>query len=316
MSQETPPAASPLFSRIRAYFAAHSFARRCVSTFSLFLLLFLVIYFGGIYGAVALITLVSSLALYEFYKLTQHFGGQPRTVLGVVLGTALVPFFFYATSRPSNEVDTQGAIPLMLAFSALVFLFGIFLMIKKSVPAVAKGLATLWGLLYIPFTVGFYAILAGLYGMNGVLLCVWIVLAAKFTDIGGLLGGMFFGKHKLAPNVSPKKTWEGVVGGLILSAAGSAALIWAFRHFGAWDELSVLWLGKLSMFTPGVAAIYALPIAAVSIVSDLIESIIKRLAGNKDSGATIPGIGGALDLLDSLIFVAPVGFLIVEYALS
>lgn len=313
MSQESKSSSSG----IRAYFAAHTFARRFASTIFLFFLLFLAVYFSrgefnGI-GAVVLMTAVSTLALYEFYKLTEHFGGKPRKALGLLLGLALVPFFFYATSQPTEEIDARGAIPVMLVFAALMFAFGIYLMAKMRVPELAKSLATLWGVLYIPFCVGFYAILAGLHGWNGVLLCVWIVLAAKFTDIGGLLGGMFFGKHKLAPVLSPKKTWEGVVGGVVLSVVGSVALVAAFNYFDVWSASYIL---KFQTFTPAYAALFALPIAGVSVVSDLIESAVKRASGDKDSGATIPGIGGALDLLDSLIFVAPVGFLLIEYVLK
>ena len=285
------------------YFKTHSFARRCVSTIALFALLFCVVFFGKIYGAVALITLVSTLALYEFYKLAEHFGGSPRIGLGLILGTVLVPFFFYAAKN--DPTGTELRVPVLLWVAALVFLFGIYLMAKQKIPAWLKGLSTLFGVLYIPLMVSFYALLGGLKGMDGVLLCVWIVLAAKFTDIGGLLFGCKFGKHKLAPSVSPNKSWEGVFGGLFLSVLGSSGLIWAFNHFG-------VWAGDI-VFAPWAAALGAIPISGVSVVSDLVESAFKRQAGDKDSGATIPGIGGALDLLDSLIFVAPVGYVIVMY---
>jgi len=290
-----------LILKISEYFKTHSFARRCVSTLALFTLLFCVVYFGKIYGAIALMTLVSTLALYEFYKLAEHFGGAPRIVLGLILGTALVPFFYYASEK--DPAGTELRVPVLIWVAALVFLFGIYLMAKQKIPAWLKGLSTLFGVLYIPLMISFYALLAGLKGMDGVLLCVWIVLAAKFTDIGGLLFGCKFGKHKLAPSVSPNKSWEGVFGGLALSMLGSAGLVYAFNYFGVWTIA----------FSPLEAALCAIPISGTSVVSDLVESAFKRQAGDKDSGATIPGIGGALDLLDSLIFVAPVGYAIVMY---
>lgn len=303
--------------KIALFFATHSLARRTLSTCGLLLLLFCVVFFGGIYGAVALMTLVSTLALYEFYKLAEHFGGAPRKALGLILGTALVPFFFY--SAQADPVSTRESVPAFLVITGAVFLFGIYLMIRRKIPAWTKALSTVFGLVYIPLAIGFYALLAGFHGLNGVLLCVWIVLAAKFSDIGGLLVGCRFGKHKLAPNVSPKKTWEGVFGGIVFSMLVSAVLIWAFSRFGAWRADSpdgILTATAISSsLTPLKAAFFAVPIAAVSVVSDLIESAFKRQAGDKDSGATIPGIGGALDLLDSLIFVAPVGFVVAEYFL-
>lgn len=285
------------------YFKTHSFARRSVSTFALLAILFCVVYFGKIYGAIALTTLISTLALYEFYRLAEHFGGKPRLLLGLVLGTMLVPYFFYAAQ--TDPAGTELRVPVLLYVAGLVFLFGIYLMAKQKIPAWAKGISTLLGLIYIPLMVCFYALLAGLCGMDGVWLCVWIVLAAKFTDIGGLIFGCKFGKHKLAPSVSPNKTWEGVFGGVALSMLGSAGLIWAFNRFGVWTTPVD--------FAPWKAAVGALPIAGVSVVSDLVESAFKRQAGDKDSGATIPGIGGALDLLDSLIFVAPVGYVLAYY---
>jgi len=296
------------------YFSTHSFARRCVSTIFLFALLFCVVYFGKEYGAIALATIVSTCALYEFYKLAEGFGGKPRVALGAILATALVPFFFYSAQKDKDALES--GVPVLLGISVAVFLFGLFVMWKKQVPAWTKAISTAFGLVYIPLAVGFYAMLIGLHGMNGVLLCVWILLAAKFTDIGGLIIGCRFGKHKLAPEVSPKKTWEGVAGGLVFSMLGSALLIWIFNECDVWsasgfDDLKFLTGG----FSPMNAALYAIPISAVSIVSDLIESAFKRSASIKDSGGTIPGIGGALDLLDSLIFAAPVGFVIVEYVL-
>lgn len=295
-----------LIPKAKKFFETHSFARRSVSTCALLALLFCVVYFGKIYGAVGLMTLVSTLALYEFYKLAEHFGGSPRKALGLVLGAALVVFFFHAAK--DDPAAARSSVPVLLALTGAVFVFGIYLMIRQKIPAWTKALSTVFGLVYIPLAVGFYSILAGLYGLDGVLICVWIVLAAKFSDIGGLIIGCRFGRHKLAPSVSPKKTWEGVFGGIVFSVLVSGGLIWAFNHFGAW---SIAFPG----FSPLTAALCAVPIAAVSVVSDLIESAFKRQAGDKDSGATIPGIGGALDLLDSLIFVAPVGYVLVVYVI-
>lgn len=293
-----------LLLKIIFYFSTHSFARRCVSTAILLSILFLAVYCGGIYGAVGLMTVVSTLALLEFYRLAEKFGGKPRTALGLVLGTALVPFFFYAAKNDGNAA--RESVPVLLGVAAAVILFGFYLLAVKKIPAWTKALSTFFGLIYIPVMTGFFALLAGLRGLDGVLLCVWIVMAAKFTDIGGLIIGCRYGKHKLAPNASPNKTWEGVAGGLAFSVVGSAALMWCFNHFGVWSSASIS-----ANFSPANAALCALPIAAVSVVSDLVESVIKRQAGEKDSGSTIPGIGGALDLLDSLLFSAPVGYLFV-----
>lgn len=295
-----------LFLKVSVYFSSHSFARRCVSTVFLISLLFCSVYFGGVYGAIGLMTLVSVLALYEFYKLAEHMGGRPRTVMGLVLGAALPILLFY--SAETDPEEARRSVPALLGVAGAIFALGLLLLAKRKIPAWAKAFSTVFGLLYIPLAVSFYALLAGIFGMDGVWLCVWIVLAAKFTDIGGLVIGCRFGKRKLAPNVSPNKTWEGVAGGVVFSVLGSAGLAWALGHFGAWSA-------SFPGFSPLLSALCAVPVAGTSVVSDLVESAFKRIAGDKDSGATIPGIGGALDLLDSLIFVAPVGYALAEFCI-
>jgi phosphatidate cytidylyltransferase len=131
---------------------------------------------------------------------------------------------------------------------------------------------------------------------TGLVLGIWLIAVAKFCDVGALLTGLAFGRHKMSPVISPKKTWEGAIGGVLISAGVGAVLAWFCR-----DYLPVA-------LTPALAALIALPIAALAIVSDLIESIIKRRADTKDAGAAIPGIGGFFDLSDSLILTAPVGY--------
>jgi phosphatidate cytidylyltransferase len=131
-------------------------------------------------------------------------------------------------------------------------------------------------------------------------LVLWVVAVAKFCDVGALLTGLAAGRHPMAPLTSPKKTWEGAVGGVAV-AMGVGSL--------------VAWLGRGVLppsMTPLHAALLAAPLAAVAIVSDLIESVIKRRVALKDSGGGVPGIGGIFDLSDSLILAAPVGYFLLR----
>ena len=123
---------------------------------------------------------------------------------------------------------------------------------------------------------------------------VWAILVIKLSDIGGYLFGSRWGKHKIAPSISPKKSYEGLVGGVFLSCAGGVAI----AHFLIRESFkgTPLWI---------IGALCAL-IAVVALLSDLVESALKRKAGVKDSGSTLPGIGGALDLADSLLLATPV----------
>jgi phosphatidate cytidylyltransferase len=133
---------------------------------------------------------------------------------------------------------------------------------------------------------------------TGIALFIWVIAVSKFCDVGALLSGMAFGKHKMAPIISPKKTWEGAVGGLVISGLVGASIAYGARSY------------MPAGFTALVAGAVAMPLAALAIVADLVESIIKRRATIKDSGTTIPGIGGMFDLTDSMILTAPAAYLV------
>jgi len=125
----------------------------------------------------------------------------------------------------------------------------------------------------------------------GLQLAFLLVLTAKSTDIGGYLVGNWIGGRKLAPRVSPGKTWSGAVGGVLLSVlvAGFGGSLLAF------DVGTLQWL------------LFGLLVGLLALIGDLAESLLKRFAGQKDSAALIPTFGGALDLLDSLVLAAPFG---------
>ena len=154
-----------------------------------------------------------------------------------------------------------------------------------------------------------YAILAfsfeGCGKFAGVTLACWAIASAKFSDIGGYLFGASIGKRKLAPRVSPKKTWEGAIGGVVLSILASYLIL----RFSA-----PLFEGALQNANLLLLTLVAAPIIAVfALISDLLESVLKRRANIKDSGSTIPGIGGALDLADSMLLTAPISYLFAAF---
>jgi phosphatidate cytidylyltransferase len=130
----------------------------------------------------------------------------------------------------------------------------------------------------------------------GIVLLIWIIAVAKFCDVGALLTGLWLGKHPMAPALSPKKTWEGLTGGLLLAVIVSVGFVLLFENHLPAD------------FTLVQAAWKALFIALAGVIGDLLESAFKREANVKDSGSLIPGIGGMLDLSDSVILAFPVGY--------
>ena len=132
---------------------------------------------------------------------------------------------------------------------------------------------------------------------------IWLVAITKFTDMGAYAIGTWLGKHKMIPHVSPGKTWEGFGGALL--GANVAAL----------GGLAI-WGGKLDPITYGHAAALAFILGIVAVFGDLTESVVKRCLGAKDSGKFLPGIGGGLDLIDSLCFTAPVFYAYLVYVVG
>ena len=124
------------------------------------------------------------------------------------------------------------------------------------------------------------------------LLCLWLVAVTKFCDTGALLTGMAIGRHKMSPRLSPKKTWEGFAGGT-LAAVGAGVGIVALLGLpvSAWVGVALGLIGAVG-----------------GTLGDLAESLLKRQAGVKDSGNLIPGHGGLLDRVDSLLWTAPLAY--------
>jgi phosphatidate cytidylyltransferase len=158
--------------------------------------------------------------------------------------------------------------------------------------------STFLGILLIPFAFAHLLLLVQAFpdSLEGLYLGLWTIAVAKFSDAGALLAGMAFGKRKMAPHISPAKTWEGAAGGILFGTAVGVTIVGLFKNFFPAD-LTLLY-----------AALAAFPITIAAIFSDLLESSLKREAGVKDSGKTIPGIGGIFDLTDSLILTSPMAY--------
>jgi phosphatidate cytidylyltransferase len=269
--------------------------KRIFSTFLLWGIVGSSLWFFRTTGALVLIGLISVLTLAEFYELLRASGYKPFLKLGLVAGAVI-------TLTPAFSASIPFPIHTLLPLAAVVF--AIRLLGERTPEDRMETLAaTLFGLVYVPLMLQYLVrIVTPLPGdtvtANGrLLLCLWLVATTKFCDVGALLSGMAFGRHKMSPVISPKKTWEGAVGGILVSAGIAATIAWLAR-----DSFP-------PHMTPFMAALMAVPIAIVGIVADLIESVLKRRANRKDSGAWLPGLGGFFDMSDSLLLVAPIGYL-------
>ncbi len=272
--------------------------KRIASTIVLWILLFAVLWFFRTNGAVAAIAAVSVLTLREFYRLMAASGHAPFMGLGLIFG-ALITLSPWIEARYGIPGDP------LLALAVVVLCVRIIgeRPPEKRVEALSS---TLFGLVYVALLLQYLVRIVTpapgdtIPADGRLVLCLWVVAVAKFCDVGALLTGLAIGRHKMAPLTSPKKTWEGAAGGVVV-AMGVGAL--------------VAWLGRSVIphsMTPLRAALLAAPVASVAILSDLVESVIKRRADHKDSGDGVPGIGGMFDLSDSLILAAPVGYLLLQ----
>ncbi len=270
-------------------------AKRIFSTILLWAVVLGCISFFGSTGAIWLIALIVALTLRELYALIRRMGHQPIESIGIAGGVAIAlsPLYLEKFGVGPGEV---------LALTSIALAIGI-LKFRSTDHRVDSFAWSVFGVVYVAFLLHFLVriiLIATPHAATGLALCLWLIAVSKFCDVGALLSGMAFGKHKMAPVISPKKTWEGAIGGVLISAGiGAGIAHFAATYFPA-------------SFTPLIAAAAALPIAVLAIVSDLIESLIKRRANAKDSGATIPGIGGIFDLSDSLILTAPAGYIIFQ----
>lgn len=223
------------------------------------------------------VVLAGALALFEFYRLCFHDRSQPWLIGIGLAGFAAVIF---GTHRPDLIV------PSLLV--TLIAIISVPLFSRAPLEqSLRDGAMTLFGVLYLGLTLGPLSMTRLL--PQGEWLIFFLLLVTWAADTGAYYVGTLYGRHRLAPLISPKKTYEGLVGGLIASIIAAYAVRWWFLP--ELSGLDCLVLGSL--------------LAITGLWGDLTESVMKRSAGIKDSGGILPGHGGMLDRLDSLLFTAP-----------
>jgi phosphatidate cytidylyltransferase len=233
--------------------------------------------------------------------------GPPFTLpLMVLVATFLGLREFYILALPSSKrIERFAGIGLGLVFAALLgcgdlgvtpwtlvllllILSVLFMGTSQNLAATISSIAiSLFGILYIAFLLSYVSLVRNL--PNGKAWALFLILTVWAGDIFAFSGGSLFGKHKLYPKVSPKKSYEGLLGGII----GSILIAWAF---------SALFLPRLGL---GACTLLATGIGLLGQIGDFTESMLKRSAQVKDSGNLIPGHGGMLDRLDSFLFSSP-----------
>jgi phosphatidate cytidylyltransferase len=289
---------------------------------------------GGIYFSI-FVSILSAIALHEFYKLTVKKNAQPLIILGIIAGLFVNLSFYYVPIRDlivesANScgisipypTQTQLLFMILLIFIVVVLLVELFrnrgsVILNSSVTIfgvlyVSLFLGTLIGLreLFIPFDFPMSRYFQSLQSYNnpeiasivyrwGGYTIITVLSAIWVCDSAAYYFGRALGKHKLFPRVSPNKSWEGAIAGFIFAIITTIAAKFIVLEF-----LSV-----------SNAVIIGLIVGVFGQLGDLAESVMKRDAGVKDSSSLLPGHGGVLDRFDSLLFVAPLVYFYLDYIL-
>lgn len=253
---------------------------------------------------------ISFLAQREFYSIASQAGVPVFRHLGVVCGTALISATFL-TIGPGGVARAYRWELVVLLGSLIAVFVRQFPQKHNDRPLATIG-CTLLGIWYVPFLFNFFTRLTfawdgteGYVSVTGKWLVLYLVSTVKSADIGAYFVGKLVGRNKLFVRISPGKTWEGLFGGVALAVFTSLGF-----YLVSGGQFGKITLGLTDAILLGVL------LAWVGVVGDMFESLLKRAAGAKDSSGAVPGMGGILDVLDSLLFGAPVLYVYAELFLA
>jgi phosphatidate cytidylyltransferase len=264
---------------------------RVMTALALLALILLVVYSGSFLAAATVAALFLGAAMWESLRLF----GSRHPLAGTVVWTLGFCLIIYYQDR--------FAVPLLLIICALIWALRLAPSLAFGLPPVEGLRNRLLGGIYCVGILGCFVAILMLYQYSplyllSIMAIVWV------ADIGAYFAGRAFGKRKLAPSISPGKSWEGAIGGWLAVLALSAACVFSPALKGSFStqlQASWGWAGWLAVLSLLVAA---------SVVGDLFESQLKRRVGMKDSSRLLPGHGGVLDRVDALIPVLPLALLV------
>jgi phosphatidate cytidylyltransferase len=253
-------------------------------------------------GVVVMVTL---LGLREFYGLIEDKGAHPIMSYGMAAGAALPVVAYLGTEYHATLILTAAMIALMVRAVGRA----------QISEALASISGTFMGIFYVGWLLSHIVVLrnfhhaasskygaaavdaVGVTPQSGIFFVLFCLVAAVWSDAGAYFAGRAWGRRKLAPRISPGKTVEGAIGGVVAGTIGALLTKLIFDVF--WPELS-------RSLNWGPAAAMGMVVAVVGIVGDLVESLMKRDAQTKDAGSLLPGMGGVLDRIDSPLLAIPV----------
>ncbi|HNX53218.1 MAG TPA: phosphatidate cytidylyltransferase [Pontiellaceae bacterium] len=247
---------------------------------------------------------VCGLAMREVYALMERASLLASKKTGIAGGLLFVAMTWLVAKYPCPGFSGDDMLWSLLLLILMVIFFRLF-GYTDARQALRNALGTLFGFLYVAF---FWSFFVRLYTMGNLdeptRAAFYLLLAVKWGDAGAYFIGSRFGKHKLFPRISPKKSWEGLLGGILFSCV--VGVLWCFCTGNT--------LGQYS-FPLYHALILGVLLPLIGTLGDLVESIFKRAVDIKDSGAIAHGMGGMLDMIDSLLFAAPFMYIYIKFFL-
>lgn len=240
----------------------------------------------GFVAIIAVALVLGSVELYQAFQRQQ----MTAAIVPISIGTVAIATGSYIAGRQTPVVFSTTSV--LLASLALTVVASLVWRMPKGAPGfVRDAAASLAIIAYVPFLGSFAALM--LAGERGAARVVTFLLIVVMNDVGGYVAGVLFGRHQMAPRISPKKSWEGFAGSVI---------------FGI---LAGVCMSVFGLHVPfGVGVLLGVALVAVGTCGDLVESMIKRDLGIKDMSSFLPGHGGVMDRLDSLLLAAPVAWVI------
>ncbi len=294
MAPETTPSPPPLSRK-----PLPAFSSRLLTTLGLWTMIGATLFFAKPILFYLMIGGVMLLGIIEYFHIL-HFGKTKWEAIGTIIISMV--YFFLCFWQAAHGRGTDFHLYDIGALVAVIFL-GFTLNLPHQIEAGRSHFGVMicvFGFIYVAFLFNFLTRIVYMddgaehwSDAPGRTYLFFLLAVTKFADVGAYLVGTWIGKHKLIAHISPGKTWEGMAGGLV------AAMLCAFTLY--W------WLGDdAPLLTPLHTAILAFLMTFFGLLGDLAESTLKRSLKAKDSGHVMPGIGGALDLIDSVLFTAPI----------
>lgn len=301
---QAPAHAPPPLSRSQVFF------RRLCSTIVLWSVILTGLFFGNqfVSDAVFLVIIVvlAATGLMEFYGIAEKRGLVCFKYCGLAGGVLLMIGTFYNLTGRLGMNNSPARVNDFETSFLILFVLGLcvrLLVSRSNTTGITAVSTTLFGLMYVPWLLNFIQKINFFRNVDGHFYLLYFVVITKFSDTGAYAVGSLIGRHKMIPRISPGKTWEGFAGAIVISTGASLLFACLAR-----DKMPAMNLKH--------AAILGVVLSVTAVIGDLIESLFKREAGVKDSGRFFPGIGGILDLLDSLLFNAPIMYLYLRHVLT